>query len=103
MNWYHDLYLSENVKKKKDQLIRKIESGKTPVNTYLLALPSGAENQLEILPGIDFKFWNKNKECPMIVGIASSKTEACELVRDITEEIYQKTGGVKLREYFERG
>ena len=46
MYWYPRLYVGETVKKKKEDLIQKIESGKTPVNTYLVMLSEGRKNQL---------------------------------------------------------
>jgi len=34
------------------------------------------------------------------LGIALSKREAFELVKDMLEEIYRETGGFQVREYF---
>lgn len=100
MDWYSELYLGEKAKNKKEELIRMIESGKTPVNTYLLTLPADEVNQLEILPAWDLKIWHEGKKCPMIVGLACGKKEAVLLVQRIAEDVLQKTGGVRLREFF---
>lgn len=102
MEWYSGLYYGEKAEKKKENLIQKIESGKTPVNIYLLTLPAGDRNQLEILPAWDMKFWCENMECPMIVGLACGKREALGLVQRITEDVLRRTGDVKLREYFQK-
>ena len=56
MDWYQDLYLGETAKKKRDKLIQKIETGKTPVDVYFITLPSGTANQLEIISA-----WNMRK------------------------------------------
>lgn len=103
MNWYQNLYFGTTAEKKGKTLIQKIESGKTPINTYLLTLSGRPENQMEIVPAWNLKFWYPRQNTPMIVGLACGKEEAFELVRQITEEVYQKTGGVELRRYFESG
>lgn len=102
MNWYPDLYLGKMAKQKKEKLIQKIESGKTPINTYLLTLASGDANQLEIVPAWNLKFWYNKSTLPMIVGIGCGRAEALELVRRITEEVYCETKDVRLREFFEQ-
>lgn len=38
----------------------------------------------------------EKKHCPMIIGIAEGRTEALELVRRITQECVEKTGGADL-------
>lgn len=100
MDWYSELYFGEMAEKKKEKLIRMVESGKTPVNTYLLTLPADEKNQLEILPVRDMRFWHEGRQCPMIVGLACGKQEAVLLVQRITEDVLRRTGGVKLREFF---
>lgn len=101
MEWYSNLYFGETAEKKSKKLIQKIESGKTSINTYLLTLPGGQKNQLEIIPAWNLKFWYTKKSCPMIIGLACGKEEALQLLCRITEEVFQKTGGVELRRYFE--
>ncbi len=102
MHWYSDLYLGKSALRKKEKLIQMIESGKTPVNTYLLTLAAGEENQLEIIPARDLKFWHNRAQLPPVIGIGCGRAEAFELVRRITEDVYRETEGVRLRDYFER-
>lgn len=100
MNWYTDLYLGKSAREKKEKLIQKIESGKTPVNTYLLTLADGEANQLEIVPAWNLRFSRIRQRLPLIVGIGCGRDEAFELVRRITEEVYRETKGADLRGYF---
>ncbi len=100
MNWYCDLYLGKAAREKKEKLIQKIESGKTPVNTYLLTLAPGEANQLEIVPAWNLKFERNRAKLPLIVGIGYGRAEAFELVRRITEDVYRETKGADLKEYF---
>ncbi|MDO4322073.1 MAG: hypothetical protein Q4C61_06055 [Lachnospiraceae bacterium] len=101
MNWYPDLYVGKKAEKKKEALIRKIESGKTPVNTYLLALPAGDDNQLEIIPAWNMKFWYNKKSCPMIVGLGCGKDEMISMVQQIVQETVDRTGNADIRKYLE--
>ena len=99
MNWYSKLYVGKNAEKKKETLIRKIESGKTPINTYLLTLPAGEDNQLEIIPAWNLRFWYNKKNCPMIVGLGCGKDEMISMVRQIVQEAVDKTGSADVRSY----
>lgn len=103
MEWYRNLYVGQMAKKKRDRLIQKIESGKAPVNVYLITLPGTEANQLEIVPVWNLKFWNRGRTCPLIVGLACGRGEALELLVQITEEVLEETGTVNLRARFEAG
>ena len=102
MNWYSELYLGKSSREKKEKLIQKIESGKTPINTYLLTLAAGEANQLEIVPAWNLRYPHIRRELPLIVGIGCGRAEAFELVRRITEDVYRETEGTDLRDYFVR-
>ena len=102
MNWYPNLYGGTKAEKKKEYLIRKLETGKTPANTYLLTLPYGEKNQLEIIPAWNLKFWHNKRPVPMIIGLGCGRAEMLELLQQITEEVFRQTGGADLRGYFER-
>lgn len=102
MNWYSELYFGKLAREKKEKLIQKIESGKTPVNTYLVTLASGTSNQLEIIPTWNLKFGHNRAELPMIIGIGCGILEVYELVRRITEDVYRETGKADIRGYFEQ-
>lgn len=101
MKWYKRLYLGDSAKKKKDSLIQKIEEGKTLFNVYLITLSGNEQNQLEIIPSWNLKFWYTRENCPCIVGLACGEAEAEELVCSIVSEVYEKTGKADLRAYFD--
>lgn len=100
MKWYKRLYLGDSAKKKKDSLIQKIEEGKTLFNVYLITLSGNEQNQLEIIPSWNLKFWYTRENYPCIVGLACGEAEAEELVCSIVSEVYEKTGKADLRAYF---
>ncbi len=100
MNWYTDLYLGRAAREKKDKLIQKIESGKTPVNTYLVTLAPGEFNQLEIIPAWNLKFARDQAALPLIIGLGCGRVETYELVRRITEDVYRETNSADVKAYF---
>lgn len=100
MNWYMDLYLGRTAREKKEKLIQKIESGKTPVNTYLVTLAPGEANQLEIVPAWNLRFAHNQAALPLIVGLGCGRAETYELVRRITEDVYRETNGADVKAYF---
>lgn len=102
MEWYRDLYLSANARKKRDELIQKLESGKTCVNVYLITLPHGGANQLELVPAWNLKFWYPRKSCPPVIGLACGRDEAQELVLQIAQDVLKKSGSADIRAYFEQ-
>ena len=52
--------------------------------------------QLLLFHCINLRQPYEKKHCPMIIGIAEGRTEALELVRRITQECVEKTGGADL-------
>ncbi|HIR77299.1 MAG TPA: hypothetical protein IAB97_10385 [Candidatus Choladousia intestinipullorum] len=101
MYWYPRLYVGETVKKKKEDLIQKIESGKTPVNTYLVMLSEGRKNQLEIIAVWNLKHWCKDRTHQKVIGLACGWREAAQLVCRITQDVYEQTGNAEIRAFFE--
>ena len=101
MNWYQNLYSGKTAEKKKDRLIREIDGEKYRGNIYLITLAANPENQLEILSVHQLRFSYIRRNCPLILGIASGYEEALDVLKKMVEEVYEATGDVKIREYFE--
>ena len=56
---------------------------------------------MEVIPASLLRQPYYQKQDLFVLGIAGSKQEAYELVRQLIEEVYQETGGVALREYIQ--
>ena len=78
MRYYKHLYLTEGLEKKKEKIIRKLESGKLQPSVHVITLAISEKNQLEITKGYE---------------------EAVELVEQIVQEVYEQTGGCDIRSY----
>ena len=102
MNWYQNLYTGKTAEKKKEKIIQEMEQEIYKGNTYLITLAANPQNNLEIISIHQFRFPYIRRNCPMILGIASGRAEAMEVVQKIVDEVYSVTGNVKIREYYEQ-
>lgn len=61
LNWYKKLYVGDNARKKKKQLIRKISMGAGVVDVYLITLASNPRNQLDIFSANELEAKSQKK------------------------------------------
>ena len=102
MQWADNLYLTDKTAKKKDKIIRKANRGIGMVSIYLITLASNREYLFDIFHAAHLKQPAFYKQDLYVVGIASGYEEALELVQRMIDDIYRKTGGFAVREYFGR-
>lgn len=99
MRYLKKLYISEGLKGREKEVIRHLENGDFQFRVYLIALPEKEENQLEIYhSAMLLQEWYRKKDV-FVAGIAKGYEEALALVREITQETYENTGDVKIRQY----
>ena len=99
MRYYKHLYLTEGLKKKKEKIIRNLETGKLQPGVHVITLAVNEKNQLEIYPTIQFKQPAFPEQDLFVVGIAKGYDEAVELVEQIVQEVYDRTGACDIRSY----
>ena len=102
MNWYHKLYIGETVKNRKDSIRRKVDRQDKLSKIYLIITASGNVNQLEILEPSEYYKQRRRFGETLILGLAGSMSEAMQLVRMMTEDVYRETGNVNLKDFFEK-
>lgn len=99
MKWYKDLYLGEMIAADAKNIIKKIKNKKLVPGVYVIAVASNPANLMDVIPGWELLQKGYPKEDIRIIGLASGKTEAMEVVRQIIDETYRMTGDVKVRQY----
>ncbi|MBQ8627235.1 MAG: hypothetical protein IJ419_13900 [Agathobacter sp.] len=102
MKWYKNLYLGENIAPKARQIVNKIKKKRLTPDVYVIALASNSQNLLDIIPTWELLQLGYPTDNVRIIGLAQGKQEALELVTSIVDEVYQKTGNVKLQEYLKQ-
>lgn len=99
MKYYDKLYMSKKLVPKRDDILKKLELGKWQLNIYLIVLARKSANQLEFYSSTMLLQEAYDKSNLLVVGIADGYDEAVKLVRQITDEVYQETGGTEIRDY----
>lgn len=94
------LYFGEMAEKQNKELLRSVKHKKWEFGIYVITLSETDNNLLEIYETIWFEQKYNKKQKMNIVGIAIGKDEAVMLVRRIIDDVYTKTGGFNVREYF---
>ena len=100
MKFYCNLYLGETIEKKRNRLIRRLEKGKILLGIYVIVLPLGENNQLEIFDSGMLMQKHFHREERFVVGIASGFDEALDLTVRITEVYIERRAAPVLRNTF---
>ena len=99
MMYYHALYMSEELIRKKTEIIEKIENDKWQMETYLIVLAKNEMNHLEYFHSVLLLQKSMSKDDLLIVGIANGEQGAMDLIEKITQEVYDETKGTDIRGY----
>lgn len=99
MRFYRELYLSDNLERKKEKIIRKMERGKFPLRLYVLVMPPDGPNPLEYYSTALMRQGLFLNDDILVVGIASCEEDAMDMVEEIAKEVYLRTGDVDIRGY----
>lgn len=102
LNWYKKLYVGDNAKKKKKQLIRKINIGAGVLDVYLITLAVNPANQLEIFSANELMQKARRRNCPMIIGLCRGYGEALEMVQTLVQKTFESTGTAAVRKWLEK-
>ena len=101
--WYDNMYYGQSVSGHKFRTKIKVSAGREGFNTYLLTIPEGDCNMLDIIHSTELKQPVYDGHTKYVVGIASGKDEAINLVKNIIEDCYKAIGKIDLREFFDFG
>lgn len=100
IKWSNELYFDDVVKKKPEKWKKKVENGKLSYNLFCICLASNEHNLFDIINCNELFFRHYKRNNLYIAGLAKTKEDAIYLLQDMIEDIYKKTGDVKVKEYF---
>ncbi len=101
IKWAEKLYFSEDIKqKKKKKIMKSIEKGELTFEVYCITFAANSQNLFDIINANELMLPYYAKREIYILGLADSKGQAKLLVKDMLEEIYNKTGDFRVRQYF---
>jgi hypothetical protein len=103
MKVIQDVYVGKKAKEKQEQILRNIRKHKPQSGVYCISLAKNGCDLLEIYHNnLLLQSFYKNSD-KMIVGIAVGYEEAIEVVTEIVEEMYHKTGKFDIQTYISSG
>lgn len=102
MRWMNHLYTGDRASLREKELKARIRDRKWSADTYVLMPASNPRDQVDILHANFLRqaHYRSQRELT-IVGIASGKQDALNLVMRITDECLRLTGGADLRSFLE--
>lgn len=99
MKFYYNLYVSDELKGKEQEIIYKLKRNKVQLNKYIIAFAQNVKNHLEFYDSVLLLQKGWGKEPLFVVGIADGYEGALHLIENIVSEVYEATGDVKIRTY----
>lgn len=91
LKWIKDYTVSERIRDP-EKVRRKIDAGEAVPGIFLITKSYNEHNLLEIVPAISLVQRNACAMCPEIIGMAKGKEDAMEMVQNILEAVYRRTG-----------
>ena len=92
MRWYRNLYTGRYASIHRASIIRGLRHGKDMPSVYVIARAMDSDGILEIYRSQEFRKEYYQKKDPLVVGLAMSRTEAEEVVRQIVDDLYRWKG-----------
>lgn len=101
MRWYRNLYLGPNAAQNIEKIRRKAASGKVMAGVYYITPASTKGNLLDIFHnGMLCQKLFAGAQRLDVVGVAEGKQEALRLTEQMILDIYCKTGGFDIEDFF---
>ena len=99
MRFYKYLYVQEQLEKKKEKIITKLEQKKVLLSCHIIALASNPKNQLDIYSSKYLFQPGFPTDDLFVVGIVKSHEDAIEFVENLVKDVYNETKRTDVRSY----
>lgn len=96
---YCNLYVSAILKNRKNKILTDWMNQKFQPGIFVITLSQGEQNHLEFFSAVFLQQHFYDEKKLFVVGIADGYTDAVELVRQITEDVLEQSGGTDIRTY----
>lgn len=103
MKWYYNLYTDSYTNKKIKKIRRKVERNVAQLGIYLIVLSPNPKEQLELVDTMNLLQKNYPKQTLEVIGIASNRNSAMNLVVSIVDDVYKMDPNCNLKAYFRSG
>ena len=98
--WRRDLYLGEGARDQKWKIIHNVRKHKLQLGAYVIVLSVNGKDTFDLIPTYMLSENSYKGRDIEVLGIALGKDEACELARQMIQDVFDRTGDVNIRGYF---
>lgn len=98
MQFSEHLYVGKKAVPVKTQILQFLQEKKLQPEVYVITPPRNGNNVLDIYPSALLQLPPYQNEEFLILGIAVTYWEALEVVRDMVDDLYRKTGAFHVEE-----
>lgn len=100
MLFHNKLYVDSEVSKQKNKIIRKLKHNKETIGIYVITLSNNPKDELDIYPSYVLRQKEYINQELIVVGIASDKDKAMELIVNMTDDCFSEMGKISFRQFF---
>lgn len=100
MLFHNKLYVDEDISKQKKKIMRKLKHNKETIGVYIITLSLNPEDELDIYPSYVLRKKEYIDKDIIVVGVASDKEKAMELLVNMTDDCYEEMGRISFRQFF---
>lgn len=98
MQFSEHLYVGKKAAPVKAQIMQLLQEKKLQPEVYVITPPKNGNNVLDIYPSALLLVPPYRNEEFLILGIAVTYWEALEVVRELVDDLYRKTGAFRVDE-----
>lgn len=99
MKFHKRVFMAKGMSHKQEEIKHAILSKKSDFSIHVITVPPG-KHQLEIFPiGLNTQP-GFNVENHLVVGVADTYSESLELIKRLSEVVYEELGVLDFRAYF---
>lgn len=98
--FHSNLYVASELAAEQKKVIKKLKQGKLQMGVYVIAIPVGEQDMLEIYPSYVLLQEAYKQMDIQVVGLAGSQSSAYEVLKRMTDDCINATGGNNIRQYF---
>lgn len=100
--FHNRLYVADDLAKSKGRVIKKLKQGKLQMGVFVITLPLGESDMLEIYPSYIFLQKVFKKTDVTVVGLAGEQASAFSLIEQMANDCLTEQSNADFRRYFEQ-
>ena len=100
MLFHNKLYVDSEISKQKKKIINKLKHNKETIGVYIITLSINPGDELDIYPSYILRKKEYIDKELTVVGVASDKEKALELLVNMTDDCFKEMGKISFRQFF---